>query len=73
MVFTVNLFTRGSDLLIRHINILRDAARRTRVDKPFRIHAWLDLPDHMQCIWTLPKGDADYYNPMAMRTISVLL
>ncbi len=64
--FTVNLAARGSDLLIRHVDILRDAARRTRIDKPFRIDAWVVLPDHMHCVWTLPEGDADYSNRMGM-------
>ena len=64
--FTVNLVARGSDLLIRNIETLRDVARRTRQDKPFRIDAWVVLPDHMHCIWTLPEGDADYSNRMGM-------
>ena len=64
--FTVNLVARGTDLLVRHIDILRDAASRTRRDKPFRIDAWVVLPDHMHCIWTLPEGDADYSNRMGM-------
>ncbi|MBI1173249.1 transposase [bacterium] len=64
--FTVNLAARGSDFLIRHIDVLRDAARRTRSDKPFRIDAWVVLPDHMHCVWTLPEGDADYSNRMGM-------
>lgn len=64
--FTVCLAARGSDLLVRHVDILRDVARRTRRDKPFRIDAWVVLPDHMHCIWTLPEGDADYSNRMGM-------
>ena len=26
---------------------------------PFHIDAWVLLPDHMHCTWTLPKNDAD--------------
>jgi putative transposase len=26
----------------------------------FHIDAWVVLPEHMHCIWTLPPGDADY-------------
>jgi len=63
--FTVTLAERGSDLLVRHIEVLRDAARRTRADKPFGIDAWVVLPDHMHCVWTLPEGDADYSVRMA--------
>ncbi len=27
---------------------------------PFVIDAWVLLPDHLHCIWTLPAGDSDY-------------
>jgi len=27
---------------------------------PFDIGAWVVLPDHLHCIWTLPEGDADF-------------
>ena len=63
---TINLVERGEDLLIRHIELLRDVARRTRADKPFAIDAWVVLPDHMHCLWTLPEGDADYSNRVGM-------
>jgi putative transposase len=39
---------------------LRDAVRRVRARTPFRIDAWVVLPDHMHCLWTLPQGDADF-------------
>ena len=58
--FTVNLFDRGSDHLINHIEGLRTAVRRVRARAPFVIDAWVVLPDHMHCIWTLPGGDADF-------------
>jgi putative transposase len=31
-----------------------------RARTPFHIDAWVVLPDHMHCVWTLPKGDADF-------------
>lgn len=37
---SVHLATPGSDLLIRGIDALRDAVRRTRADRPFAIDAW---------------------------------
>jgi len=58
--FTVALAARGDDLLIREVARLRDAVRQTRAERPFRIDAWVVLPDHMHCVWTLPEGDADY-------------
>jgi putative transposase len=29
-------------------------------ERPFHIDAWVVLPDHMHCIWTLPPGDTNY-------------
>lgn len=39
---------------------LRQAIETVRVKRPFKIDAWVLLPDHLHCIWTLPPGDADY-------------
>ena len=27
---------------------------------PFNIDAWVLLPEHLHCIWTLPEGDTDF-------------
>ena len=58
--FTVNLLERRSSLLTEHIDAFREAVRQVRARKPFHIDAWVVLPDHMHCVWTLPPGDADY-------------
>ena len=58
--FTVNLLERRSCLLVEQIDALRNAVRQVRARRPFHIDAWVVLPDHMHCIWTLPPGDADY-------------
>jgi putative transposase len=58
--FTVNLWDRSSDLLVRHVDLLREAMRMTRSRHPFQIDAWVVLPEHMHCLWTLPPGDADF-------------
>jgi putative transposase len=58
--FTVNLRDRSSDLLVREIDLLRDTVRATRSRHPFHIDAWVVLPEHMHCMWTLPAGDADF-------------
>lgn len=63
--FTVNLADRGAWTLVEHIDALREAVRLTRAGRPFRIDAWVVLPDHMHCVWTLPEGDADYSVRMA--------
>src|SRR5271156_4930457 len=58
--FTVNIANRRSDLLVREIDILRASIQVVRLATPFHIDAWVVLPDHMHCIWTLPEGDADF-------------
>ena len=58
--FTVNLRDRSSGLLVRHIDLLREAVRGVRQEFPFYIHGWVVLPDHMHSLWTLPEGDSDF-------------
>jgi len=58
--FTVNLRDRRSDLLVAEIGALRSAVRAVRERHPFHIDAWVVLPDHMHCLWTLPAGDHDF-------------
>ena len=59
--FTVNLLQRGdNDLLVRHIETLRDAVRKVRRNYPFTIHSWVVLPDHLHCVIQLPDGDSDF-------------
>ena len=67
--FTVNLLDRRSKLLLAQVDVLRDAVRRVRARAPFRIDAWVVLPDHMHCLWTLPSGDADF--PGRWRAIKI--
>ena len=67
--FTVNLLDRRSDLLLKQIDILGDAVRRARTRAPFHIDAWVVLPDHMHCLWTLPPGAADF--PARWRAIKI--
>ena len=52
---------------------LRDAIARVRETRPFTIDAWALLPDYLNCIWTLPPGDADYSTRwnMIKRRVSV--
>lgn len=58
--FTVNLADRSSRLLVDDIDGLRQVVIKTRRERPFTIDAWVVLPDHMHCVWTLPEGDSDY-------------
>ncbi len=63
--FTVALADRGSDLLVREVEVLREAVRATKAERPFGIDAWVVLPDHFHAVWTLPEGDADFSGRMA--------
>ena len=58
--FTVTLLDRKQDLLMAHIDVLRDSVRRVRHLYPFEIVACVVLPEHLHCIWTLPEGDGDF-------------
>lgn len=60
MFFTVALADRRGDLLVREVERLRGAVRATRTERPFRIDAWVVLPDHLHAVWTLPEGDGDF-------------
>ncbi len=39
---------------------LRESIQQARSNHPFVIDAWVLLPDHMHCVWTLPPADADF-------------
>ncbi|TGD62533.1 transposase [Tabrizicola sp. WMC-M-20] len=58
--FTLCLAMRGSDLLLREVDLLRRAVAQTRAERPFGIDAWVVLPDHLHCVWQMPAGDGDY-------------
>jgi putative transposase len=39
---------------------LRAAIDAIRQSHPFGVDAWVLLPDHLHCIWTLPADDANF-------------
>ena len=39
---------------------LKQSIQRTQKSHPFEINAWILLPDHLHCIWTLPADDANF-------------
>ena len=45
---------------MERIEALRAAVRQTQAERPFEINAWVVMPDHMHCVWTLPQGDDAY-------------
>jgi Transposase and inactivated derivatives len=58
--FTVVLADRQSSLLLDRVDVLRTAIRGAKQARPFCIEAIVVLPDHLHCIWTLPKGDSNF-------------
>jgi len=43
-----------------NVELLRAAFRKVMARLPFIIDAFVLLPDHLHCIWTLPDDDADF-------------
>lgn len=41
-------------------DLLQDVLTEVGKTYPFKMDAWVVLPDHFHCIWTLPDGDSDY-------------
>ena len=59
--FTVVTYNRQSILCLDICrNALREVMQEVRTSHPFKIEAWVLLPDHIHCIWQLPEGDKDY-------------
>jgi putative transposase len=59
--FTVVTFRRRKILCEpENLELLRTAFRMTKSRHPFTIDAFVLLPEHLHCIWTLPPGDMDY-------------
>ena len=59
--FTVNAYRRRSVLTHPDVRAaLRADIADVRQALPFRIDAWVLLPDHLRAIWTLPENDALY-------------
>ena len=51
----VKIFNRSDN-----VELLRQAFGKVIKRHPFKIEAFVLLPDHLHCIWTLPQGDADF-------------
>jgi putative transposase len=59
--FTVVTYRRQAFLCDDDVRkAMRDAIERVRERHDFRIDAWVLLPDHLHCVWTLPPDDADF-------------
>lgn len=59
--FTVNTLNRQTFLLDDAIwDALRAGINLVRESYPFTIEAWVLLPDHLHCLWTLPTDDQGF-------------
>lgn len=58
--FTVALSRRGDSVLVAEVDRLRLAVQETMATRLFVIDAWVVLPDHLDAVWILPEGNADY-------------
>lgn len=58
--FTVVTYQRQRIFYAETVAILRQGFRKCISEKPFTIDAFVILPDHIHCIWTLPPHDHDY-------------
>lgn len=65
--FTVNTHLRRPILTTESFRqALRDGINRARQTLPFKIEAWVLLPDHLHAIWTLPMNDHNYSSRWAI-------
>jgi putative transposase len=59
--FTVVTYRRQPFLCDERVRTaLREGIKTSQLTHPFTIDAWVLLPDHLHCIWTLPPDDADF-------------
>ncbi len=65
--FTLVSYRRQTILCEQPVrDALREAITNVRQKRPLTIDAWVLLPDHFHCIWTLPEGDADFSTRWAL-------
>ena len=59
--FTLVSYQRRNIFCDKAIRLaLRQAIKTTQKKYPFNIDAWVLLPNHMHCIWTLPEEDNNF-------------
>jgi len=44
----------------RNVALLKEVFVRVKTRHPFKVDAFVLLPEHLHCIWTLPEGDCDF-------------
>jgi putative transposase len=65
--FTVVTYRRQPILCLdENRAVLKEVISKIALNHPFTVDAWVLLPDHLHCIWTLPKEDSDYSTRWAL-------
>ncbi len=47
-------------MLLNPHSLLRNTVQKVRKRHPFRMDAWVVLPEHLHCIWTLPPDNSNF-------------
>ncbi|MCP3878296.1 MAG: transposase [Sulfitobacter sp.] len=59
--FTIVTYKRRAFLCGDEVcTALRCSIKKVQTKYPFKIEAWVLLPDHFHCIWTLPDQDSNF-------------
>jgi putative transposase len=59
--FTVVTHARKKILCYeKNIKLIKDAFKNVIKEHPFTLDAFVLLPDHFHCVWTLPENDNDF-------------
>lgn len=64
--FTVNLVNRTKGILIEEIISLRRAFHICKAKYPFKLLAYVILPDHLHLMMSLPENDSNYSIRLSM-------
>jgi putative transposase len=62
-IYFFTVVTHGRKRLLTQpeaIDRLRQSFRHVMQTRPFVLEAVVVLPDHLHCIWHMPKGDSDF-------------
>ena len=58
--FTLNLNDRRKSYLTDNFSILQCSMNKVRKNKPFKMLAWVVLPNHLHLLWSMPGCDNNY-------------
>ena len=73
-IYFFTVITASRHPLLCHPTIrraLRDAVAEERRSQPFRVIAWVLLPDHLHCVWELPLAAPLRNLPKGTLTVSI--